>query len=166
MAATFDSVKLQYTDREDTNLYNILTARLIKYNVKRVILSTHVKGIQLYKEFVDEKLRKDSTVSIWAPLKKARLKRMKNRNTKAHYVTDGKLQQLERHCDLFRTIAVLNTVPGSNINIKEIIENYECSSLTRSLFDVSDSPNHGGDRKLFGTCSLQFHRWCIRGEMN
>ena len=69
MVATFDTVKLQYTDRENTNLYNILTASLFKDNVERVNLSIHVKGIQLYKEFVDEKLRKGSTVSIWAPLK-------------------------------------------------------------------------------------------------
>ena len=49
---------------------------------------------------------------------------MKNSNTNDHYVTDSKLHQLDRHCDLLRTIVVLDTVPGSNINIKEIIENY------------------------------------------
>ena len=70
-------------------------------------------------------------------IKKARLKGMKNSNTKAHYVTDGKLHQLERHCDLFRTISVLNTVPGSNINKKGIIVNYGYSSLARSLFDAN-----------------------------
>ena len=72
---------------------------------------------------------------------------MKNSNTKAHYVTDGKSHQLERHCDLFRKIAVLNTVPGSNIKIKKIIGNYECSSLARSLFDATGLPNYGGDGK-------------------
>ena len=72
---------------------------------------------------------------------------MENSITQAHYVTDGKLHQLERHCDLFRTIAVLNTVPDSNINIKEIIGNYECSSSARSLFDSSGLPNPGFDGK-------------------
>ena len=48
LAATFDTVKLQFTDREDTNLYNILTGSLFKDNVKRDILSTHVKRKQLY----------------------------------------------------------------------------------------------------------------------
>ena len=80
-------------------------------------------------------------------VKKIRSKGMKNSNTKAHYLTDGKWHQLERHCWFFRTIAVLNTAPGSNINIKEIIGNYECSSLARRLFDASSLPNHGGDRK-------------------
>ena len=69
---------------------------------------------------------------------------MKNSNTKAHYVTDGKLHWLEGHCDLFRTIAVLNTVSDSNINIKEIIGNYECFSLARSFFDASGLSNHSG----------------------
>ena len=80
-------------------------------------------------------------------IKKARLKGKKNSNTKAHYVTDGKLHQLERHCDLFRTIAVLNTVPGSNINIKRVIGNVECSSLARSWLNTSGLPNYGGDGK-------------------
>ena len=44
-------------------------------------------------------------------------------------------------------MAILNTVPGSNINIKEIIGTYECSSLARSLFDASGLPNHCGDEK-------------------
>ena len=48
---------------------------------------------------------------------------------------------------MFRTIAALDIVPGSNINIEQIIGNYECSALARSLFDASGLPNHGGDRK-------------------
>ena len=88
------------------------------------------------KNFFDENLRRESTINIWAPLKKVRLKGMKNSNTKAHYVTYGKLHQLKRHCDLFRAIAVLNTISGNNVDIKGIISNYECSSLARSLFDA------------------------------
>ena len=70
---------------------------------------------------------------------------MENSNTKAQYVTNGKLYQLERHGDLFRTKVVLNIIPGSNINIKEIIGKYECFLLTRSLFDINGLPNHGSD---------------------
>ena len=65
----------------------------------------------------------------------------------AHYATDCYLYQLERHCDLFRTSTVLNAVPGSNINIKEIIGNYACSSLARSLSDASGLQSPGGDGK-------------------
>ena len=53
----------------------------------------------------------------------------------------------EGYCDLFRTIAVLNTVPATNLNIKEIIGNYKCSSLARSWLDASVLPSHGSDRK-------------------
>ena len=74
--ATFHTAKLQFTDRENTNLYNTLTRRLFKDNVKRDILSTPVKGKQLYREFIDERLRKELITSIWAPLKKARLNGM------------------------------------------------------------------------------------------
>ena len=49
---------------------------------------------------------------------------MQNSNTKAYYVIDSKLHHLERQYELFRTTAVLNTIPGININIKEIIGNY------------------------------------------
>ena len=34
-------------------------------------------------------------------------------------------------------IAVFNAVPSSNINIKDIIGNYKCSSLAMSLFNAS-----------------------------
>ena len=60
---------------------------------------------------------------------------MRNSNGKAHDVNDGKFHQLDRHCDLFRTIAVLNNYPGFNMNIKEIIGNYKCSLLAKDLFD-------------------------------
>ena len=89
---------------------------------------------------------------------------MKNSNTKTHYVTDRKLHQLKRHCDLFRTIAVLNTVPGSNINIKEVIGNYECSSLARNLFDASGLPNHSGERKsdlVHAVCNSIDGAWIV-----
>ena len=144
----FDIAKLQFTDREDTKRHNISACHLFKDNVKRVeFLSIHVKGKQLYKEFINERLQRKSTINIWAPLRKARLKGMKNSNTEAHYVTDGKLHQLERHCHLFRKIAVLNTVPSSTMNIEEIIGYYQCPSKARSLFDATSLPNHGGDGK-------------------
>ena len=84
---------------------------------------------------------------------------MKSSNTKARYVTDLELHQLERNCDLFRTIAVLNTVRGSNMKIKGIIGNYERSSLTRSLFNGSGLPNHDGDRKSDLIQAVWVDRW-------
>ena len=33
------------------------------------------------------------------------------------------------------TIAASDSVPGSNININQIVGNYECSSVVRSYFD-------------------------------
>ena len=87
---------------------------------------------------------------------------MRNSNTKAHHVNDSKFHQLERHCDFFRTVDVLNIVPGSNIIIKEIIGNYECSSLAKGLFNVSGLPNHGSDRKsdlVHAVCSSIDSAW-------
>lgn len=72
---------------------------------------------------------------------------MKDRNKTTHYVTYSKLHQLERHCDLFRIIALPNTAPGSNITIKEIIGNYEFSLIARNLFDARGLQNHGVDEK-------------------
>ena len=59
LAATFDTVKLQFTNLEDTNLHNILTGPLFRDNVKRDTLSIYVIGKQLCKEFIDERLRKE-----------------------------------------------------------------------------------------------------------
>ena len=65
LAAAFDTVKLQFTNLEDTNLYNILTGPLFRDDVKRDTLSIYVVGTQLCKEFIDGRLRKESTISIW-----------------------------------------------------------------------------------------------------
>ena len=46
---------------------------------------------------------------------------------------------------MFRIKTVLDTVSGSDINIKEVIGNYECSSLARKLFETSGLQNHGVD---------------------
>ena len=100
----------------------------------------------------------ESAINIWAPLKKATSKGIKNSNTKTPYVTDHKWQHLERHCDLFRTVAILNTFDGNKINTKKIIGNYECSSLARSLFDAK---SWCWWEVKFGTCSVHFHRWCM-----
>ena len=43
LAVTFDTVTLQFTDPEDTNLCNILKGHLFKDNVKRDISFIHVK---------------------------------------------------------------------------------------------------------------------------
>ena len=72
---------------------------------------------------------------------------MKNSNANSHYVINSKLHQLETHVDLFRTILVLNAIPGSNINIKEIIGKYERFLLTKSLFDATGLPNHGSNER-------------------
>ena len=69
---------------------------------------------------------------------------MRNSTKKFQYVNDGKFHQVGYHYDLFRTITVLNNFPGSNINFKEIIGNYECSSLQNGLFDARVLPNYGG----------------------
>ena len=106
----FGTVKLRFADLADASLYNIITGHLFEDNIRRDVLSIHFKGIQLYKELINERLRKKLTISIWTPLKNARFKRIKTSTTKAEYVADSKLHQLERHCNLLRTIAVLSTI--------------------------------------------------------
>ena len=60
---------------------------------------------------------------------------MRNSTANARYVNDGKFGQLDRHFDLFRTITILNNVPGSNI-------------LAKGFFDATGLPNYRCDEKL------------------
>ena len=43
------------------------------------------------------------------------------------------------------TIAVPNSVPGSNINLKGIVDSDECSSVVKRHFDYSVLLSHGDD---------------------
>ena len=46
---------------------------------------------------------------------------------------------------MFRIIAILNAIPGSNISIKKVIGNIKYFLSSRSLFDASGLPNHDGE---------------------
>ena len=52
---------------------------------------------------------------------------MRNNNAKTHYVNDGKFNQLDRHGDLFRTIAVLKA------SVRYFLSNF--------YFSPNDSPS-------------------------
>ena len=64
----FDNV-LQFTDREDTNLYNILTGFLFKSNVEEIFYLFILKGNNSAKNLLMKGFGEESTISIWAPLK-------------------------------------------------------------------------------------------------
>ena len=63
----FDNV-LQFTDREDTNVYNILTG-LFKSNVEEVFYLFILKENNSAKNLLMKGFAEESTISIWAPLK-------------------------------------------------------------------------------------------------
>ena len=63
----FDNV-LQFTDREDTNVYNILTD-LFKSNVEEVFYLFILKENNSAKNLLMKGFGEESTISIWAPLK-------------------------------------------------------------------------------------------------
>ena len=63
----FDNV-LQFTDREDTNVYNILTD-LFKSNVEEVFYLFILKEDNSAKNLLMKGFGEESTISIWAPLK-------------------------------------------------------------------------------------------------
>ena len=103
-------------------------------NVKEIFYLFELNVIQVDKEFIDERLQNKSTMSILTPGKKTRLNKERKTVTREIFY-------------LFRTISIVNTIPGSNISMKEIIGNYQCFSLARSLFDTCGLLNYGGDRK-------------------
>lgn len=58
LAAIFDTAKLQFTHIERTNLDFITTGCLLENNAKINVLSTQVKQIHFYKEFIDGRFGK------------------------------------------------------------------------------------------------------------
>ena len=91
LAATFDTVKFQFTDREDTNLYNILTGRLFRYNVAVlfifIFLSIHVKEIQLFKVIYWSKASRRVNSQYSGSIQKSNIK--------------GPLMQIWKSCYMF-----------------------------------------------------------------
>ena len=85
----------------------IITGQLFSDEIYKSLLSFESVGCALYKEFVEKRLRPESTKSILEPLKKANLKTCKFANKPRKMKVHDKIVELRENCNLFARCALL-----------------------------------------------------------
>ena len=65
------------------------------------MLNSEKTGMELYEQFVMERLQPDSNVEIFSPLKRANMRICKNANKSRNVKVHDKIVELRSDCDLF-----------------------------------------------------------------
>ena len=118
-----------------TALKNITSGVIIPKAAADDILNYPAKGQARYEEFIETRLRPESTVSVWDPLPQLNLKRfatwMKSKSVK---VGDKIIKLKEDRKLLSKIIIVAKARPDLINRMEDIVGNYEMSVIPRANF--------------------------------
>ena len=109
------------------------------------LLSFEETGNRVYKEFVDERLKPESTKSIHEPIKKIMLQTCKSAIKAKKMKVNDKTKELRGNCNLFARCALIQG--KRNIDMKVIIGDYELTVFPKSLFSSDGSLLDGSKLK-------------------
>ena len=101
--------------------------------------------MRVYNEFVEERLKPNSTKSITDPLKKVMLKICKSAIKPRKIKVNEKTKELRGNCNLFARCALIQG--KRNIDMKVIVGDYELTVYPKSLFTSDGSLLDGGNSK-------------------
>ena len=130
-----------------SNAYiNIITGQIYSEKITNDLLSFEETGNRVYKEFVDERLKPESTKSINEPIKKIMLQTCKSAIKAKIVKVNDKTKELGGNCNLFARCALIQW--KRNIDMKVIIGDYELTVFPKSLFSSDGSLLDGSKLKF------------------
>lgn len=122
------------------DIINIVTKQIMPTHTKNDILTLGEKGSRVLEKFVNERIRTND-VNLWAVLKKSKLSLWKDNVKKVKVKDKGVVVELREDRGLFaRLLIASRTRP--EINLQEILSEYELSVVPRSLFATDGSLLH------------------------
>ena len=123
---------------EEVPFFNMITGQIFPDDVFNSIVSFEDIGEDLYRQFVNERLKPESE----SPLQKANLKTCKSTNKKKTMKIRDKVVELRKNCNLFARCALMQK--QRNIDMKEVVGDHE---VPRALFNVDGSLLDGTVKK-------------------
>ena len=102
-------------------------------------------GLKFYKEFINERLQENSVVDIFALLTKVKSLTFKTCATAIRVKVNDKVQELSEAVDLFAKCSIVSST--RDIDMPNIVGEYELSSIARSFMKADGEFNHGGEDK-------------------
>ena len=119
------------TNEKDAVFYNIMTGQVFSQAIYEDLIGAYGKRIELVRSFADERLKPESVVGIFAPLKKSKLKNCKSANKGAVVKYKDKVATLKEENLFISRIAMIR---GSReVDMKNHIGHYELTSVVHSL---------------------------------
>ena len=113
---------------------NIITGQIYSDKITEDMLSFEKTGNLVYKQFIDERLKPDSTKSIHEPIKKVMLNTCKSAIKPKKLKINDKTKELRGNCNLFSRCALIRD--QRNINMKVIVGDHELTVYPKSLFFI------------------------------
>ena len=86
---------------------NIITGQIYSEKITEDLLSFEETGNKVYKQFVDERLKPESTKSIHEPIKKIMLQTCKSAIKGKKIKVNDKTKELRGNCNLFARCALI-----------------------------------------------------------
>ena len=120
---------------------NIITGQIHSEKITEDLLSFEETG----KQFVDERLKPESTKSIHEPIKKIMLQTCKSAIKGKKIKVNDKTKELRGNCNLFASCALIQG--KRHIDMRVIIGDYELTVFPKSLFSSDGSLLDGSKSK-------------------
>ena len=131
---------LEYLEQAGSPLKSLVSSALVPSDAKNDILNFAEKGQARFQDFINERLLSTSTISVWDPMKKLKLKTFSNWMEKIKVRTGDKVIKLREERELFgRFLIIQGSRPELVPKLEDAIGEYEMSVVPRSLCAVDGS---------------------------
>ena len=128
-------------DDDGSVLLNIVTKKVLPKDAKEDLVNCATIGERLHKTFVKERIE-SSTVNFWSRMIMTKLKRWKSNNKTVKVKTaEAKVIELTEDQALFGRMAIISE-SRPELNMNEIIGEFELSVAPRSMFAADGSMHH------------------------
>ena len=124
-------------DSDQCLIRNLVTDQVFPENVCNDVVNCELTGTKLYEEFIKERLKPDSTVNLFAPVKKVKIKPLSSCNAKKTIKIKNKIVELEQNCNLFAKCSILSQ--KRDVDVERIVGHHKLSTVPRSLMNTDGS---------------------------
>ena len=124
---------------------NIITGQIYSDQITEDMLCFEKTGNMVYKQFIDERLKPNSTKSIHEPLKRVMLNTCKSSIKPKKLKINDKTKELRGNCNLFARCALIRG--QRDIDMKVVVGDYELTVYPKSLFSSDGSLLDGSKSK-------------------
>ena len=132
-------------DSDQCLIKNLVTDQVFPENVCNDVGNCELTGTKHYEEFIKEILQPDSTVNLFAPVKKVKIKPLSSFIAKKTIQIKSKIVELEQNCNLFAKCSIL--AQTRDVGVERIVGHHELSTAPRSLMNTDGSLLDGGEGK-------------------